>query len=72
MFMEMLGLFLFFSFVFSICFFGICAAEASTVFVFLGEHKQGRGREKGIGDLKWADSSEPDVGFELPNREIMT
>ena len=42
-----------------------------------GEHKLGRGRERGTEDLKWAlcrqaDSSEPDVGLELTNCEIMT
>ena len=47
------------------------------IYLFLGECKQGRGRERGTGDLKqalcWqADSSEPEVGLELMNYEIIT
>ena len=36
------------------------------------EHERERGREKKMQNLKQADSSEPDVGLELTNREFMT
>ena len=46
-------------------------------YLFLGEGRWGIGRQRGTEDLKQAlcsqaDSSEPDVGLELTNHEIMT
>ena len=35
------------------------------------EHEQGRGRERG-GDTEFEAGTEPDVGLELTNCEIMT
>ena len=42
-------------------------------YLFWGEHKWGRGRERATKDLKriCADSREPDVGLEFMNHEIM-
>ena len=47
------------------------------IYVFWGEHKQGRGNERETEDpkcaLHWqADNGEPNVGLKLTNHEIMT
>ena len=47
------------------------------IYLCLGEREQGRGKDRGTEELKQslssqADSSEPDVGLELTNPEVMT
>ena len=41
-------------------------------YLFLRDHKWGRGREDPAGGGFCTDSSEPDVGLELMNHEIVT
>ena len=47
------------------------------IYLFLREHKRGKGTERRTEDPKWAlcgpsDSREPNVGLKLTNRDIMT